>query len=152
MVLATGLAGCASLGTPAPTAPELALAMPPPIHFTNPATVLHDVELPALPEQPDEGTVGTVSWYGRALAGRPTASGERFDPAALTMAHRQLPFGTRVRITNPENGRSVVVRVNDRGPFVGERVADVSHAAARELGFVKKGVILARLDVLAPAE
>jgi rare lipoprotein A (peptidoglycan hydrolase) len=98
---------------------------------------------------PDDGSfTGRVSWYGKRFAGRRTANGERFDPKAYTMAHRELPFGTRVRVTNPANGRSVVVRVNDRGPYVGVRVADLSHAAARRLGMVADGVIVAHFEVL----
>ena len=78
---------------------------------------------------------GTASWYGEPHHGRPTASGETFDKARLTAAHRTFPFGTRVAVTNLDNGRAVEVRVNDRGPFVRGRVIDVSPAAARALGF-----------------
>ena len=91
---------------------------------------------------------GVVSWYGERFHNRPTASGELFDIAALTMAHPSLPFGTRVRVTNLRNGRSVVVRVNDRGPFVGTRIADLSQAAADMLGFLRRGVVHARIEVL----
>lgn len=94
---------------------------------------------------------GRVSLYGREFAGRKTASGEPFDPEALTMAHRTLPFGTRVRVTNIENGRSVEVVVNDRGPFVAGRIADVSLAAARRLGMVTDGVVDALIEILARA-
>ena len=79
---------------------------------------------------------GRASWY--ALTSR-TASGERMNPRALTAAHRSLPFGTRLKVTNKRNGRSVVVRVNDRGPFVRGRVLDLSRAAARSLGLVSSG-------------
>lgn len=79
---------------------------------------------------------GRASWY--ALTSR-TASGERMNPAAMTAAHRSLPFGTKVKVTNKRNGKSVVVRINDRGPFVKGRVIDLSKAAARELGFVSSG-------------
>jgi len=91
---------------------------------------------------------GVVSWYGERFHNRPTASGELFDLAAMTMAHPSLPFGTRVRVTNLRNGRSVVVRVNDRGPFVGARIADLSQAAADTLGFLRRGVARARIEVL----
>jgi rare lipoprotein A len=94
---------------------------------------------------------GRISMYGHQFSGRTTASGERFDPAALTMAHRTLPFGTRVRVTNLENQRSVEVVVNDRGPFVSGRIADLSEAAARRLGMISDGVVEALLDVLQPA-
>jgi rare lipoprotein A len=76
---------------------------------------------------------GMASYYADALQGRRTASGELFDMHALTAAHRTLPFGTRVEVTNLENGRSVVVRINDRGPYAEGRVIDLSQAAAREL-------------------
>ena len=91
---------------------------------------------------------GVASWYGPKFAGRRTASGERFDPSEMTAAHRTLPFGTRVRVTNAA-GKSVVVRINDRGPFHGGRVIDLSQAAAAELGLVRAGsgrVELALLD------
>lgn len=82
---------------------------------------------------------GMASYYGAELHGRRTASGERFDMHDLTAAHRTLPFGTRVVVTNPANGRSVTVRINDRGPFHGGRVIDLSRAAASELGLVARG-------------
>lgn len=83
---------------------------------------------------------GTASYYGDELAGNRTASGERFDPDELTAAHRTLAFGSRVRVTNLSNGQSVIVRINDRGPFSRGRVIDVSHAAAREIGLDRAGV------------
>jgi rare lipoprotein A len=95
---------------------------------------------------------GLISWYGGAFHARPTASGEPFDKHALTMAHPTLPFGTKVRVTNLRNGRSVVLRVNDRGPFVGARVADVSHAAAEMLGMMRRGIVRARIEVLGEVE
>jgi rare lipoprotein A len=96
---------------------------------------------------------GRIAWYGKKFAGRKTASGERFNPDALTMAHKSLPFGPRVRITNLKNKKSVTVRVNDRGPTQPDRVGDVSLAAARALGMVRSGVIDAELVVVsAPPE
>jgi rare lipoprotein A len=91
---------------------------------------------------------GVVSWYGERFHNRPTASGELFDIADLTMAHPSLPFGTKVRVTNLRNGRSVVVRVNDRGPFVGSRIADLSQAAAASIGMLSRGLARARIEVL----
>jgi rare lipoprotein A len=91
---------------------------------------------------------GRISFYGDAFEGRKTASGEPFDPDALTMAHRTLPFGTRVRVTNIENKRSVDVVVNDRGPFVTGRIADLSRAAALRIGMFADGVVEALLEVL----
>ena len=89
--------------------------------------------------------------YGTGFAGRKTASGETFDPGALTMAHRTLPFGTLVRVTNLENQRTVELVVNDRGPFVRGRIADVSEAAARRLGMVGDGVVEALIEIVKPA-
>jgi len=80
---------------------------------------------------------GVASWYGPGFAGRRTASGERFDPGEFTAAHRSLPFGSKVRVTH--NGRSVVVRINDRGPFHGGRVIDLSQAAAEDIGLRRAG-------------
>ena len=91
---------------------------------------------------------GIVSHYGHAFAGRKTASGETFDPDALTMAHRTLPFGTRVRVTNLENQNSVDVIVNDRGPFVANRIGDLSLAAARRIGMVDDGIVEATIEVM----
>jgi len=95
---------------------------------------------------------GKLAWYGRKFAGRKTASGERFDPNALTMAHRTLPFGTRVKVTNMANKRSVVVRVNDRGPVTADRIGDVSAAAAARLRMQRSGVIDAKLEVVGAAK
>ena len=91
---------------------------------------------------------GTVSWYGGQFHKRPTASGELFNANGLTMAHPTLPFGTKVKVTNLRNGRSVVVRVNDRGPFVGHRIADLSRGAAEMLGMMKRGIAHVRIDIL----
>jgi rare lipoprotein A len=94
---------------------------------------------------------GKLAWYGKKFAGRKTASGERYNPEAMTMAHKTLPFGTRVKVTNLANKKSVTLRVNDRGPTQADRVGDVSLAAARQLGMVKAGVIDAELTVVGAA-
>jgi rare lipoprotein A len=91
--------------------------------------------------------VGLASFYGREHNGRRTASGEVFDMYEMTAAHRTLPFGTRVRVTNLANDREVTVRINDRGPFRRGRILDVSYAAARRLGFVGRGVAKVRVAV-----
>jgi rare lipoprotein A len=98
---------------------------------------------------PASGTAeeGDASYYGPGLYGRRTASGEVLQPGTLTAAHRTLPFGTCVRVTVVETGRSVEVRINDRGPFVAGRVVDVSEAAARSLGMIGKGVVRVRVTV-----
>lgn len=93
--------------------------------------------------------LGMASFFAAEMAGRRTANGETCDPATLTAAHRTLPFGTRLRVTNPANGKSVIVRINDRGPFARGRVIDLSKAAASEIGLVQRGhghVELHRLD------
>ncbi|HKX79642.1 MAG TPA: septal ring lytic transglycosylase RlpA family protein [Novosphingobium sp.] len=104
---------------------------------------------PAAEEDAREIGTGTASFYGAAFAGKPTASGERFDPAGLTAAHRSLPFGSKVRVTNRTNGQSVVVRINDRGPFHGNRLIDLSHEAARRIGIVSRGSGSVELALLA---
>lgn len=91
---------------------------------------------------------GQASWYGPGFFGRRTANGERFRPGTLTAAHRTLPFGTKVRVTNLWNGRTTVVRINDRGPFHGNRVIDLAHGAASQLGVVASGVAQVKLEVL----
>ena len=101
------------------------------------------------PPEPTKRIVGLASWYGQRHQGRPTASGEAYDINRLTAAHRTLPFGTRLRVTNVENGRSVVVRVNDRGPHVAGRVLDLSLGAAKALGLVSGGVGRVEIVVLA---
>ena len=91
---------------------------------------------------------GEASYYGSELAGNRTASGERFNPRELTAAHRTLPLGSKIRVTNKANGKSVVVRVNDRGPFVKRRIVDVSRAAAEEIAMVRSGKANVTLEIL----
>ena len=91
---------------------------------------------------------GKASWYGPGFHGRLTANGERYNQYALTAAHRSLAFGTRVRVTNINNGRSVVVRINDRGPFIRGRVIDLSTAAASNIGMINHGVVPVRVQVI----
>jgi rare lipoprotein A len=92
---------------------------------------------------------GEASYYGNELAGNRTASGERFNPRALTAAHRTLPLGSKIRVTNQANGKSVVVRVNDRGPFVKSRLIDVSYAAAQEISMIRAGKARVKLELIA---
>jgi hypothetical protein len=91
---------------------------------------------------------GVASWYGAEFAGRPTANGEIYDPSQMTAAHRTLPFGTFVRVTNTNNGLYAVVRINDRGPFAKGRIIDVSRAAAEVLGMVGPGTAQVRLELI----
>src|SRR5690606_11764547 len=95
---------------------------------------------------------GIASWYGRKFHGNATASGERYDMYAMTAAHRTLPLPSYVRVTNLSNQRSVVVRVNDRGPFIKNRLIDLSWTAARKLGFIERGHARVRADLGRPAE
>jgi rare lipoprotein A len=91
---------------------------------------------------------GIASWYGGKFHGRTTASGERYDMNKLTAAHRKLPFGSRVRVTNLDNGRQVVVRITDRGPFVHGRIIDLSREAARRIDMIQAGTARVRIEVI----
>ena len=93
---------------------------------------------------------GVASWYGGDFHGRPTSSGEIYDMYQLTCAHNTLPLGTTVMVTNLENGRSLELKVNDRGPFVKERIIDLSYAAAQILGIWEKGTVFVKMEVIAP--
>lgn len=125
-----------------------------PLLLAIPAAAQEQLPLPAGAQEQDAGDEGTemgsgmASYYGDELAGNRTANGERFDPDALTAAHRTLAFGSRVRVTNMANGKSVVVRINDRGPFGRGRVIDVSHAAAREIGMHRSGTAKVSMTLL----
>jgi rare lipoprotein A len=119
--LAGGLAGCGLFSKPKPVEP-----------------------VPGATEQ------GIASWYGPGFHGRRTASGEIYDQFDLTAAHQTLPHGTRVRVVNLTNGRAVLVRINDRGPFVDDRIIDLSYAAARQLDMIGPGTVPVRLEVVGP--
>ncbi|UCE03792.1 MAG: septal ring lytic transglycosylase RlpA family protein [Candidatus Latescibacterota bacterium] len=95
---------------------------------------------------------GIASWYGPGFAGRPTASGEIYDPDLLTAAHKTLPLGTLVRVHNLDNDRSMIVRINDRGPFIRGRIIDLSRAAAEVLGYKDAGLANVRISTLAPPQ
>ncbi|MFN6466231.1 MAG: septal ring lytic transglycosylase RlpA family protein [Nostoc sp. DedVER02] len=115
--------------------------------------VRQPISVPKLPQQIAVGVVratlrGMASYYGYDGSGTRTASGQRFNPEAMTAAHRSLPFGTQVRVTNTRNGRSVVLRINDRGPYIRGRVIDVSAGAARVLGMMGSGVAPVHIEVL----
>jgi rare lipoprotein A len=127
----------APAATPAPAAPAPAPAPAP---------------VPAAPAAAaTEAAQGKVAHYGAKFNGRKTASGEVFNSNAMTMAHKTLPFGTRVKVTNVANGKSVVVRVNDRGPSTPDRVGDLTTGAARKIGMTKAGVVEAKLEVVGSA-
>ncbi|TPE45453.1 septal ring lytic transglycosylase RlpA family protein [Pontibacter mangrovi] len=91
---------------------------------------------------------GDASWYGSRYHGRKTSSGERYNKNAMTAAHKTLPFGTKVKVTNLDNNQWVILRINDRGPFVGDRIIDVSEAAAQKLDFHSKGIGHVKIEVL----
>jgi rare lipoprotein A len=132
LALAT-LCSCSvgNIGTP----PATATAPPPPAAVQ--------------PQAPTFAEIGMASWYGSMQQGRLTASGERFDPHAFTAAHRKLPFGTILRVTDLSTGHVVRVRVNDRGPFAPGRALDLSAAAAKALGMTKDGVTRVRIEAFA---
>lgn len=142
LILLFALGGCATARTaPSPTVASRPRAALPP---SKPR-----------PPTPQPGTfeqTGEASWYGRQHHGKPTASGETYDMHKLTAAHPTLPLGTRILVTNLDNGRTVEVRVNDRGPFVSGRVLDLSYAAARKLGAIGDGIIPVGLKVVADAQ
>jgi rare lipoprotein A len=138
----------ASLGAGAASGPsslEAAKVTPPPVHETG-------GHKPSKTNSPKSKAyqVGTASWYGEQFEGKQTASGEPFEMRDLTAAHPSLPLGSFVKVTNLRNGKVVVVRINDRGPFVDDRIIDVSYNAARVLGFKERGVQRVRLDLYRP--
>ena len=124
------------------TAQDSLLAVPP----TTPSIVEELVEETASPAK--HLGDGEASYYGNELAGNRTASGERFNPRALTAAHRSLPLGSKIRVTNKGNGKSVIVRINDRGPFVKSRLIDVSYAAAQQIQMIRAGKANVRLELI----
>lgn len=134
--IALALTGCA-------TGPSLVKAPPPEIPSPEPAPA----RPPKVAPRPAE-TTGTASWYGKAHHGQPTASGEIYDMHALTAAHRSLPLGTRVLVTNVKNDRTIEVRINDRGPYIRGRILDLSYAAAEALGSLSDGAFRVKLRVL----
>ena len=136
-----------------PSAPSLEPADQSDLAIVEPQEVAPEPLMPPPPPQPAGPVVvsthsGEASWYGPGFYGNRTANGEVYQPGTMTAAHRTLPFGTRVRVTNLWNGRIAVVRINDRGPFVGHRVIDLGHGAAHELGLVRSGIAQVRLEVL----
>jgi rare lipoprotein A len=130
--------------------PLLEPSQPEPAQTEIVAPAIEDVA-PAVEEKKtlEQSTIlgeGMASFYGAELAGNRTANGERFNPAALTAAHRTLPMGTRLRVTNKSNGKSVIVRINDRGPFAKGRIIDVSRAAAEKISMVRSGTARVTLE------
>ncbi|MEP3422068.1 MAG: septal ring lytic transglycosylase RlpA family protein [Erythrobacter sp.] len=133
-----------------PLAPELRDIDP-----LSPSTAvdLDTFDAPLEPKPEPAGVIrnlgtGVASYYGRRFHGRLTANGERFDMRAMTAAHKTLPFGTMVRVTNPRNGRSVTVRINDRGPFIAGRTIDLSRGAAERIGMISSGHARVQLELV----
>jgi rare lipoprotein A len=114
----------------------------------KPAAPVLPIAAPSSAPRVRSVSTGQASWYGPGFYGNRTANGEVFRPGTLTAAHRTLAFGTKVRVTNLWNGRTAVVRINDRGPFHGNRVIDLAHGAAHELGLVASGTANVKLEVL----
>ena len=112
-----------------------------------PAVELPKPKLKVVPEVVKVIT-GEASWYGPGFYGNRTANGEVYRPGTMTAAHRTLPFGTKVRVTNLWNGRTAVIRINDRGPFIDHRVIDLGHGAASDLGLTASGIAQVKLEVL----
>ena len=153
LVLGCALAGMLALSPQSETKPPASLEpLPVGIRALSPRS---ETKLPGsleplpviFPARP-KSQVGVASWYGRKHLGRATASGEPFDMNRFTAAHRGLPLGTTVRVTNLVNLKSVVVRINDRGPRFRERLIDVSWAAAKRLGFVDAGLTLVEVEIV----
>ena len=116
------------------------------------APVVSDRPSPVPPPVPDAlyRETGVASWYGRDFQGRPTASGESFDLSGISAAHRTLPLGTVISVTNLDNFKSIKVRINDRGPFVKGRVLELSFGAAKELGFASQGTARVKVESISP--
>lgn len=133
LVVLTGLAGCATQIPPAPVPPSP--SAPPPVTAPSPSVT-----------QPFFTESGIASFYGAAHDGKTTADGDTFDQRAFTAAHRTLPFGTVLRVTNLSNGKMVKVKINDRGPMIDGRIIDLSAAAARALDMERKGITKVRLE------
>ena len=115
---------------------------------SEPAPAMVKPDVTAKPETKPVAT-GKASWYGPGFHGKKTASGEIFDDAKLTAAHKTLPMGSKAKITNLRNGKSVKVEINDRGPYVADRVIDLSQAAAHAIGMIDRGVVPVRVDLIA---
>jgi len=147
------LAACAPALSASPVASAQADVAPPsPAPATRASADPPARSAAAVPQLPDPSAnvqIGNASWYGPKFAGRLTSDGEVFDPSKLTAAHRTLPFGTLVKVTNLVNGRSVVVRINDRGPFKPNRIIDLSRGAAEAIGMKSMGVAKVKLEPLA---
>ena len=149
-----GLAGCA--GGPSPDRVATADAVPraePPSRRGNPASyTVHGQRYQVMASNTGFRERGIASWYGDKFHGRPTSSGEPYDMYKMTAAHKSLRLPTYVRVTNLDNGKSVIVRVNDRGPFVDDRIIDLSYAAAHKIDMTGRGTVPVEIEVVGPAQ
>lgn len=156
--IAVAIAGGVAAGLPLPASPDEIVAELPPQLVGPPV----EMAMASAASAPGDGAgdggrtvvktlTGSASYYANSLAGRRTASGERYRPQAMVAAHPSLPFGTRLRVENLRNGRSVEVTVIDRGPFARGRILDLSRRAAEELDFIRQGHTRVRIDVLGEA-
>ena len=143
--LVNALLCAASIAASAQSASAPAAAPAKPAESAAPAAA-------SAPAATGDALSGTAAWYGRKFNGRKTASGQRFNAAALTAAHPTLAFGSRVKVTNSKNQRSAVVVINDRGPSTPGRIIDVSQAAAQRLGFIRAGTAEVKVEVVAAAK
>lgn len=152
LMAGASLAACATTTTRSPSKPpaKSASAGPQPTHKIGKPYQVNGVWYTPR-HDPDYDRTGIASWYGNAFHMKPTANGERFDMYAVTAAHPTLPLPSIVEVTNLENGRSLQVRVNDRGPFVDDRLIDLSAEGARQLGFDRKGLAKVRVRYVGPA-
>ncbi len=144
VLFAVVVSAAACAGTVGPSARRAAPAPSQPIA----SSVTSSVTAPARGPAPVSRETGTAAWYGKEYQGKKTASGEVFDMNSLTAAHRTLPLGTVIRVTNLENEKSVTVAINDRGPFTNNCILDLSYAAARKLGIVAQGTGRVQIDIL----
>jgi 3D (Asp-Asp-Asp) domain-containing protein len=144
LVLTTGLVACAG-SKPPPTEPS----KPPPSNIrTQRPYQIYGIWYYPLPTAEGYSEKGNASWYGPGFHARPTANGETYDMYAMTAAHKVLPIGTHVKVTNLKNNRSIIVRVNDRGPFVSGRIIDLSYTAAETLGMARTGVVPVQVEAV----
>ncbi len=152
---ACGTTGSATLTPAYPTAPGRQASVAPDGGATSPQKVGRPYQVNGRwytpSEQPDYDEVGTASWYGNVFQGKPTATGEVFDMYQISAAHKTLPLPSMVEVTNLDNGRKLMVRVNDRGPFVDGRIIDLSRGAADQLGVLRPGLARVRVRYVGPA-
>lgn len=154
-IFSIGLAALLSCGVASAAIPDAPTAKTPivatPAHPTLKTSAASKArKRTAKATKPGKVQIGTASWYGKRFHGRQTASGDTYDMFQFTAASRTLPLGTMVKVTNLRNGKWVIVKVNDRGPYVGHRVMDVSYGAAQMMGFRQRGLERVKLEVIDP--